>query len=213
MVLYQRISYNVLLWYDVWHMWYVFYTELRVFYRIVIDITVNIWWWIAAKIPHCMKWIGVCGYGCRAESSTVLLRQNYMQIMWYEQKRCDIACTLWVPLIGRCMQKWPGDIKKIYMPVAMARHIETQLKIGWNLFRMDLVETTSMNDNMLWCCQICHKYIHIYIRKNIDCIQRATWTEHSWLRTMWRMMDTLYIIDEDLYSSVAPHAYLFVNPS
>ena len=182
---------------DCWKAIQILYPELRLFYSIVVDITVNIWWRIAAKSPCCTKWVS--NMVCVIMGAEPRTRQcNFGRTMC---KLCDMNRkdeTLHVlsecPSLDDVRRHGWGDIK-INMPGAMARHVETQLRTGWNLFYLDLVESTPMNGH--WYTVLLPNLSQIYILKGIDCIQRATWTENFWhYRIMWRMMDlgkTVYI--------------------
>ena len=177
---------------DCWKDTQILYPELRLFYSVVVDITVNIWWRITAKIPRCTKWISnvVCVI-MGVEPRTLQCNFGRTICKLCDMKRKDV--TLHVlpecPSLDEVRRNGWRDIQ-ISMPDAMARHVETLPVKNRLEFILSGLDGNYVNEWKLIYYNIAKFVRNIYISKGIDCIQRATWTEHSChYRIMWRMMD------------------------
>ena len=183
---------------DCWKATQILHPELRLFYSVVVDITVNIWWRIAAKIPRCLKWISnvVCVImGAEPRTLQCNFSRTVCKLCGMNRKDVTVHVLSECPSLDDVRRNGWRDIK-ISMPDAMARHLETLPVENRLEFILSGLGGNYTNEWKLIYCNIAkfvtniYIYRFIYILKVIDCFQRATWTEHFWhYRIMWRMMD------------------------
>ena len=152
---------------DCWKATQILYPELRLFYSVVVDITVNIWWRIAANIPRCIKWISnvVCVI-IGAEPRALQCNFGRMLCKLCDMNRKDV--TLHVlsecPSLDDVRRNGWRDIKTS-MPDAMARHVE-RLPVENRLeFILSGLGGNYINEWKLIYCNIAKFVINIYIER------------------------------------------------
>ena len=161
-----------------WKTTQILYPELRLFYSVVVDITVNIWWRIAAKIPRCTKWISnvVCVImGAEPRARQCNFGRTICKLCDMNRKDVTLHVLSVCPSLEDVRRNGWRDIK-MSMPDAMARHVETlpvENRLEFILAGLD--ETTSMNGN--WYTVILPNLSQIYIEsKRLYSESHMNWT-------------------------------------
>ena len=153
----------------------------RLFYSVVADIPVSIWWIIAAIIPRCTKWISnvVCVVmGAELRALQCNFGRTICKLCDINRKYVTLHALSECPSLNDARRNGWRDMA-IIMPDVMGRHVDTFPVENKLQFYLDLVETTSMNVNWYTVIlpNLSHIYIYIYIYcKSIDSIQSEKWT-------------------------------------